>query len=446
MWPSRRSLPPVIGLALVGGPLALALGSSACDEAYEPACRVTARRVLASDPTIAGRPTSALVRSRDRAVAWWTRREVLDPGSGSDAGAAGGLQLTAFEVAVVDELGMTSTRATVPAPEALRARKASVEDVGVVPVEGAFVVHWTETTATTDPDGRVRTASAVRASRVSDGVAAEPATVFACQQCVTAAAFFPVAGGATALVRIDPDHLADVLGAPVQTRFAALGIRADGTVHERQAPWLVVPPRATPDGGLGSLGAASAPGIRGDLTVEIDADGHVEIVASRRSWLADEELHLLAGPLALPSAADAHVSWQTTGEAAIAWSLSPFEDGRSGDQFAPREVFTGIAPAGAPALVSRERTSRGTRTLAFDRRGDDLGVLFESVGRTFFASIEPRGKKRGGDLLLASAPTSGGQAASDARSHVVIARADHRFTVVALGAGELVATEVTCEP
>ena len=86
--------------------------------------------------------------------------------------------------------------------------------------------------------------------------------------------------------------------------------------------------------------------------------------------------------------------------------------------------------------------------LAFDRNGDELGTLFESAGGTLFAAVDRFGKKRGGDVLIGSASTSASEygTVTVPEAHAIFARGDHRFTVVALGAGELVATEVTCAP
>ena len=451
MSPSAsRSLRWVVALVLGGAAVAIALGSSGCDAAYEPPCKVTTRRVLASDALISARPAIGLARVGDRIVASWARRDQLDGGAGADAGTSGPPLVTGFEVAIVDGLGEMTSRATVAAPEALRARRASVEDVGVVAPDGGFVVHWTETTTSTDPAGRLRTASAVKASRVSGETVAEPATIFTCEQCVTTVAVVPVVADAMVLVRVDPDVAAGVLGATQATRFTALRLRADGSLVEEAAPWLALPPRTIADGGLGGLGGiggASPASSTSDLAAHVTRDGLLAVTVGGRAWLADDRLRLVAGPIAIPNASDVHVSWEASGEAAIGWSLSPFEEGRADDAFIPREIFTGIVPSGAPAIVSRERTSRGRATLAFDRHGDDLGTVFESAGRTLFASVDRRGTKRGGDLSLgpSSAPNRSEYGSiSIPEAHALVARGDQRFTVVTLGAGELVTTEVVC--
>ena len=449
MSPSSRSLRWIVAAVLGGAAVAIALGSSGCDDPYEPPCRVTTRRGLASDPLISARPAIGLARVRDRIVATWTRRDLLDGGAGADAGTSGPPLLTGFEVAIVDDLGELTTRATVPAPEALRARRASVEDAGVVVLDGGFIVHWTETTTSTDPDGRLRTASVVKASRVSGETAAEPATIFACEQCVTSGAIVPVDADAVALVRIDPDVPAGVLGAASPPRFVALRLRPDGSLVEEAAPWLALPSRAIADGGIGGIGGASPASPTSDLAAYVTRDGLINVTVGGRAWLADDRLRLVAGPIEVPSASDVHVSWEASGEAAIGWSVSPFDDGRASDPIVPREIFTGIVPSGAAAIVSRERTSRGRATLAFDRRGDDLGIVFESAGRTLFASVDRRGNKHGGDVVLgsSSAPSRseyGSIAVPEA--HALVARGDRRFTLLTLGAGELVATEVVCAP
>jgi hypothetical protein len=436
-----RALRLLILLALSGTE---AVGASGCDDPYVPPCKVTARRVLAADPAIGARPAITLRRVRDQVVAAWRRRDALDGGASPDADAGGPPAVTSFDVAIVDALGNVASRTTVPAPGALRTRRAGVQDVGVIPVDGAYLVHWTETTASTDPDGRVRTASAVKVSRVIGEDAAEPVTLEACERCVTTVSFVPAGQEALAVFRSDPDLPPDTLGSAVQPRFAVYRLRADGSAVQQTARWLALPPRPSSDGGIGG-GATSGP-VRA-LSAGISASGQIAITAGGRAWLADDALTLLSGPIVLPGEPDVEVIWEPSGEAAVAWSVSPFEDGRAVDEIVPREIFTGIVPPGSGGVAFRERTSRGRALLAFDRRGDDLGTVFESAGRMLFASVGPRGEKRGGDVVLGPSSSSsrseyGNLALPEA--HAVVARGDGRFTALTLGAGELVATEVVC--
>jgi len=426
---------------------ATATASPGCDPPYEPPCKVTTRHVLAEDPAIQARPAIALARTGERAVASWIRRDSPDAGAPADASAGGPSPITAFEVAVIDASGSVTSRATVPTPEPLRARKDGVADVGVVPVDGAHVVHWTETTITTAPDGRRRTASVVKASRVTRGVAAEATTLHACETCITRSAFVPVGAGVLAIVRIDPDLAPGTLGTPSQSRFALVRLRDDGSTVAEPAPWLVLPPPEVQIGGMGGSRMTTAPERHPNVVVS--TSGRIAVTAGGRAWLTDDALRLVAGPILLPRTADARVAWTPSGEATVAWSMSPLEDGRTDDEAVPREVFTGTVPFGSAEVASRERASRGRTTLAFDRDDDDLGVLFESAGRTLFASVDSRGKKRGGDVVLAvstSANQSEYGSVDIPGAHALFARGDHRFTVVALGAGELVATEVVCAP
>ncbi len=408
--------------------------------------------MLAADVAIGEPPAIALVRTGERVVASWRRRDLPDGGADPDSGAKGPPVVAAIDVAVVDALGDVVTRLEVPAPAALRSRRAGVEDVGIVPVGDAWLVHWTETSASTDPDGRVRSASVVKASVVA-GAATQPEpepepviVVHSCEQCLIAVTFTGVADAALAFVRIDPDFVEASLGAAIEPRFVALGVRRDGAVTQETAAWLALPPRPTADASIGGVGLATA-GSRRAPIVEYLPSGRIAVSAGGRAWLADDALRVVAGPIALPAASDTRMIWEASGEAAIAWSISPFEDGRADEERVPREIFTGIVPFGAAGIGLRERTSRGRALLGFDRRGDDLGLVFESAGRTLFAAVDSHGRKRGGDVVVGTSSMSRSEygAVDVPRAHTVLAHGEGRFTVLALGAGELAATEIACD-
>ena len=71
--------------------------------------------------------------------------------------------------------------------------------------------------------------------------------------------------------------------------------------------------------------------------------------------------------------------------------------------------------------------------------------MFDATGRTMFAMLDPNGKKRGGDLLLATPGTVSGS--DDApESHALFAHGNGRFTAVTFGAGSLGVREIRCGP
>lgn len=433
------------GLALTGALLAAGLAPSAgCEDAYEPPCRLTATRALVAAPEIGVRPLVALARSRGRAFASWSQREVVV----ADGGASASVTLSAFEIAVVEEDGSLGLRARVPAPDELRARSAGIASVGVVVEDGAFLVHWIETTATSEPDGRVRRDAALKAAYVRDGAAspAEAPARASCRDCTMTAASAALGDASILFARIDP---AAAQG-PSAPAFVALRFREGAAALDASVPWLALSPPAPRDGGLVGLGGAEPASAEGggDLSAYVDADGRVAIVAGGRAWLADGGLRLLAGPIELPSASDARVSWDARGEASAAWSVSPVADGRATAEV-PREIFTGLVPPGAAQVARRERASRGRAALELDRRGDEVGVLFESAARAIFAAVDPAGRKRGGDVIVGASRTGtaheyGTPAVSSA--HALFARGGGRFDVVTLGSGELGVSEIVCAP
>jgi hypothetical protein len=442
----------------LGGTLAvgaLLLGASleilACDEPYDPPCKVVADEVLVTDPGMSLRP--ALRRSRGRAVASWPRLESFDAGAEAGPAEMGRVSVAAFEVAVVNENGELGLRANVPAPDALRARLGGLTGEGVVVLDDALLVHWIETTETSEPNGIVRTDAALRAVLVRDGNAAPlDVSVASCQRCSMLVAPAALGSESIVFVRMDPDPAPATLGTAVRPSFAALRVRRDGAVLEEPVPWLSPPaPPSTAgatDAATGGLGGRGASSPAPDLFVDVDSNGRIVVVTGGFAWLADEALRVLAGPLALPSA-DARVSWDIGGEATVLWSASPYEDGRSTSEIVPREIFTGLVSAGSSGIATRERASRGRVALALDRSGQDVGALFESASRAIFIAVDPRGSKRGGDVILRGAmsttPSEYGTIEAPAPS-ALFARGGGRFTVVRMGTGALRAAEIVCAP
>ncbi|MBX3208692.1 MAG: hypothetical protein KF764_26905 [Labilithrix sp.] len=444
-----RRLAPAIACALLVAGL---VESTGCEDAYEPPCRRVTTSALVTDPRIGARPLLAVARSRGRAIASWFSREVVD--AGADGGASGLPAFTALEVAVVDERGALALHTSVPAPEALRARLGGVAAVGVVVEDSAFFVYWIETTATSEPDGRIRTDAALKAAYVRDGVASPtfaPARAV-CVACTLTVAPATLGSETIVFARIDPDVTRRTLAADAAPTIVALHFREGEAATEVPVPWLVPSaPVPSSDGGLAGLsgGAESrSAAAGGDLSAYVDADARVVIVAGGRAWLADEALGLVAGPIALPSAPDARVTWDDRGAASVAWSVSPLADGRSTAEV-PREIFTGFVAPGASSVASRERASRGRATLDVDRRGEEVGVIFESAGRTIFAAVDPAGRKRGGDVIVerrsTGAPHEYGTLTVPS-AHALFARGGGRFHVVSLGGGALDVSEIVCAP
>lgn len=423
----------VVLLALLGVAGAVA-SSVACEDAYEPPCRVERTDVLVRDPTLAG--GLSLAMAHGQAVASWIRTgDSAD--AGVDAGLVGLPTVDAFEVAVVDGGGTLARRATVPAPPRLRARFGGLAEAGVLVEDAAFLVHWVETSTTTDDRGLLRSSAALEVARVRDG---EPARVSvpeaSCERCSMLVAGASLGAESIFFVRMDPDARGLPFGAGAQPAFVVLRIREDGTVAREAAPWLGIPAR-TPDGGL----AAASP----SLSLDVDASGALLVGSSGLAWRVDAALRVLAGPVLLPSAADVHLAWDVGGEASTLWTVSPYDDGRSTAPTAVRDLFSGRFPAGGQGGVTRARVSSAREALAIDRSGDDVGALFESNGRLFFAEVAPDGTKHGGDLLLGARRTvtaDDGTAATGPA--VVLARGQHRFVAVSAGSGEIAATEVVC--
>jgi hypothetical protein len=408
---------------------------ASCDPPYEAPCRVVRKDVLASDPAIGAGTAVDLHRTRSRVFASWPKRELSDAGPGDPFPT-----LAAFEVVTLDLLGNALARETMPTPPELRARRASIGAAGAVVEDGASFVYWVETTTSTDPDGRVRTAYATRLAYRGGAVIAPAAA--ACTRCRLRIAFASIEDASVAIVRTEPDlpGATATLGAPPPTPvFAALVLHRDGTVVEQAVPWLAIPPaEAALDGGIGGLVRPVEPG----LSLEVDGAGRLVLVTDGRTWLVDPSLKPLAGPIALP-ASDARTVWSSPSEPWLAWSIAPSEEGRASGPYARREIFTGGPDA-------RDRVSRGRAVLAADRAGDEVGVTFESAGRTFFAALDPRGAKRGGDVLLrtnadpAQESEYGTYAPTDAS--LLVANGGGRFTSVTLGSQELFVAGVVCAP
>ncbi len=405
---------------------------ASCDGSYEPPCRVAWHDVLVADPGIGPRTSVDLHRSEGRIVASWPKRELADAGA-SDPFPA----LTAFEVALLDERASLLRRETVATPPELAARRGSVDAAGVVVEEGAVLVYWVETTTTTDPDGRVRIAYATKIAYRGGAVVA-PAGA-ACSRCRLRIAFASLGSASIAIVRTEPDLPEATLGGPpAAPTFGAFVLRRDGTVTAEEVPWLAIAPASSPaDGGL-----AAAATIEPELSLEVDAAGRLVLVTDQRAWLLDRALRPLAGPIALPSS-DARIAWGSTAQPSIAWSVAPSQEGRASGSSARREIFAGSADA-------RERVSRGRAVLAADRRGDEIGVTFESAGRTFFAALDPHAHKRGGDVLVRPAEDPARESEYGVYvprdASMLVANGSGRFTSVTLGNGSLSAAEVVCAP
>lgn len=427
-------------LLLLAGPIgvvALAGGGTGCEASLEQPCKVTRREVLVADPEIVG---FALTRSRGKLVATWERRELID------AGGKLGRDLSSYEVATIDESGRLGARGVVPAPVLFRSRSASVESAGVTTEEGAHLFYWVDTVKSTEKNGLVRNASALRAAYVTPiGKVVTPEQT-ECEQCLLTVVFAAFPEESIALVRIDPD-LSDASRDLPPPRFVALRFRRDGSVEEVPTPWLELPALPGEDGGVSGLAPTAL--ARGALLAEVDGNDRLNVTAGGRSWVAVRGLELLNGPIALPGS-DAHVRWSANAtEASVAWTTTPFEEGRTTDPISRREVFVGLAPRGTSGVTVRERATRGRAVLAFDRRFDELGTLFESAGRLLFTATNARGQRRGGDVLVEPSATGGGSEYGTPQigaRYEVIARGDGLFHVGAIGPGALTVTEIRCEP
>ena len=373
---------------------------------------------MIADGTIGGRDTIALTRMRDRFVAVWEKREV--PDAGPDLLPV----LTGLEVAVLDAHGALVSRETIPAPADLARRKGSVAEEGVVLEDGATLVHWVQTTTTTDDDGRVRTAARLEVSyagNIFENASSE------CSHCNLTVAFASLGDETVAIVRTEPDIVVPVLGVPPPPpKFVALHLHRDRNIEPEEIPWLVPSPAGTND--------PQAPG----LEMAVDALGRIVVTTDGSAWLVDRSLHLLGGPIALPSA-DARIAWGPSNDAAsIAWSVSPFTEGRSSVQNAKREVF--VSP--------HERLSPGRQAVAIARNGNDVGVLFESANRLLFGDADDHGGKNGGDVLvrmLGDGTVSSEYGSPRIQEQIeLLARGSGAFTAVTFGSGALTRTEIVC--
>lgn len=388
---------------------ASALVVASCDPPYEAPCAVTRQEVLASEPAALNPGAVDLQRSSGRIVAAWLRRAT--PDGGVDPFPA----LDGFEAIVVGADARVVERRTILAPEELRARRGSVDAVGVGLEQGAEVVYWTKTTTTTEENGRVRTAYALEAAYGAGPVIAPDAA--SCTECRARVAVASFADASIAFVRIQPDVVILAPGAPLPApRFVVVRLRRDGTSEVADAPWLAAPPAA-----IAGLAASDA-----ELSVEIDEAGRLVVVTDQTAWLVTRDLALLAGPIALP-AAGARPAWSAPAEPAVVWSVPPTET-RAGDVFVTdgRRV---------------DRVSRGGETLSTARGEREVGVLFESAGRTLFSALDPELRKRGGDVLVLPARDERAPTASR-----IVAAGGGRFGVVSFSPGVFVASEVSCAP
>lgn len=455
-------------VALIGASL---FASAGCDDAFEPPCEVAATEVLVRDPAIGVGDAISLTRSFDEVIATWQRRALDAGASARDAGASDADAeppneaplVTELEVALMDATSSALvSRATIPAPRELRQRRSSVEDIGIIPEDDqTFLVHWKELSFRTDAVGRLVRGASLKTVYVTNGVASEVRTIAqaTCDRCRLAVSFTTLQSETLLFVRADDDRTDVPLGTPfAEPRFAVVRLRRDGTTLTEPTPWLRLPLVPSGDGGtlvpqpIERTGDSIAePPARPELATSIDGEGRIAILAGPRAWLADSSPRLIRGPILLPSAPDSRLSWQEEGsepgrQASLAWSVSPTTEGRGRDP-AKREIFTGIVPSDGAVVVTRERTSLGRTTLGFDRRGDDLGVIFESDQRVLFAWLDPAGKKRGADLLVgAQAGVARGEFGYPIipNKHLLFARGGGRFTTLTLGFGELTSKEIRC--
>jgi hypothetical protein len=422
-----------VGLLAGLGALAAGLETTACDDAYSPPCRTARDEVIAEDPAIGMRPT--LVRSRSRVTASWPRREPSD---------AGGNSIGGFEVVVLDERGAPTKRANIAAPERLRARLDGVAGAGVVLEDSATLVWWIETTTSTDDRGRSVTDAALHAAYVREGIATEvtlPPSA-SCERCAMTTAIVELGDEAVVFVRAEPQPVPGVL-APSTARFAAVRLRSDGFVADEPVPWLgTLPPRP-----LGGVGVVAAVAPTNSFTAWVDPAGRIGVATKELAWLVDAELRPTSGPIVLPASSAVRVSWNDApakSEASIVWSASPFDDGRATEADVVSDVFLGFAPSGAGGIATRERLSTGRGALAVVRSGDEVATLFDSASRRVLALSDPRGAKRGGDVILPSAAAA--QGGAGAQTHEIFANGGGKLTAIAFGAGELRVTEIVCAP
>ncbi len=416
--------------------LAVALGAVAspnvgCEDAYEPPCRVTRDESIVDDVGIVLGPS--LARLGEEAVATWPRFERADAGAVTPVGPV------AFVAVILDANGRMRFQSTVRTPERLRTRLGGVQSAGLVVEDGAFLVHWVETSVTTEPSGMRRADAALHAAYARDDATGDVPTL-ACERCTMAVSATSLGAESLVLVRIDESRPG---GPPPPPSFAVLRLRRDGSVVRETVPWLGSLAQSVDGGVSGLASATSAPVIR------LDERGRVVIVVDTLAWLADDRLQLLAGPIVLPAAPDVSVSWSPTGEASVVYSASPFEEGRSPEQNVASDVFLGLVPKGASTITRRERASSGSRVLAMDRRDEEVGALFFTRGGFAFVALDPFGRKRGGDLFVRGesgvvlGPT---QQRTIVQANLLLARGAGRFHAVALGPDALRVTELSCAP
>jgi hypothetical protein len=178
------------------------------------------------------------------------------------------------------------------------------------------------------------------------------------------------------------------------------------------------------------------------LRAERDLDGRIVVTTEGRAWRLDRSLRPVGGPITLPST-DARALWGADDAAppAVAWSITPTEDGRSTAQFTRREIFLSNG-------ALRERLALGRTVFSAERRGDEVGVFFESSARAFFALASANGKKRGGDVFVRNVEESGSQYGDyePLDATVLASPSKGRFTIVELGRGKLFSTEIVCAP
>lgn len=437
--------------------------SAGCGEGYESPCHVTSSRPLFEDPSIPSLPSIAVSRSKDRAVAIWLRREIADAGADAAVGTPTPPELREVDVAVVDERGALGFHTKLEAPPDLRTRQDSLESIGVLVEDGALALHWIETETTTNPDGRLRKSAKTKIAyaagadtsrpSIPAGVPFAPAQA-ACAKCLLSVASVSLPTESIFFLRVDQD-VADfpAIGvplAPPAPSFVTLRVRRDGTVIDEtgDATWLALPAKIA-EAGIASTTARTDR----DLDAYLDGLGRIVVTSGGYAWLADVTLRRLAGPIELPSKAnDVKVQWNASAAAVVAWSVSPFDEGRSANESIPREIFTGNVALGNGVAGTRERTSRGRVVLGMDRRGtDDVGVYFESAGRNFFARVDGTGKKRGGDLLVAtSAARPSSEYGLPALTEASLVFAEQpgtasSYRIVTIGAGKITSSEITCE-
>lgn len=410
--------------------IAVCLAFASCDPGYESPCHVERRGEVVSEPIIGVRGNVSVARTDRGFVASWAKIEAPDAGADAslDDSTPG---LEGFEVVDLDASGTLVRRELVGAPAELRRKRGSLEAIGVAREDGATLVHWTESATSTEPNGRLRTSFALKIA-YGDRVTAPAAA--ACDRCAMRTTLVAFSDETLAIVRITPDVELDVLGKPAAPAFTGVRFKRDGTLESTPLPWLSPPavPRV----------AGAQVVHQAQLHAERDLDGRFVITTDGRAWRVDRSFRLVAGPIDLPGA-DARALWGPDDSArpSVAWSVSPTDEGRATGQFTRREIFLASG-------TLRDRLSHGRLVFSAERRGDDVGVFFESSARGFFAVASADGKKRGGDVFVGAVEESGSQFGEyEAQDATAIASPSAgRFTIVQLGRGKLSSTEIACAP